>query len=129
FIGHQSAEFRFDIRYRALSGVSRRRVVEEIERGFPTLPPGCHIQLDRYAADIVLQNVRNALRVNWRGLVAELRALADISLQLFLSEAGVELEDVYRGGRGGWATLRRLADFDKRAAGPDDEKLGRAIGR
>jgi uncharacterized protein DUF3427 len=109
--------------------VSRRRVVEEVERGFPTLPPGCHIQLDRHAAEIVLQNVRSALRVNWRGLVTELRAVGDVSLQSFLLEAGVELEDVYRSGRGGWATLRRLAGFDKRPDGPDDEKIGRAIGR
>jgi superfamily II DNA or RNA helicase len=129
FIGHQSAEFRFDLRYRALSGVSRRRVIEEIERGFPTLPPGCHIQLDRYAAETVLQNVRSALRINWRGLVAELRNVGDVPLRTFLYETGVELEDIYRVGRGGWATLRRSAGFDLRTPGPDDDALGRAIGR
>jgi hypothetical protein len=30
---------------------------------------------------------------------------------------------------GGWATRPRLAGFDKQTAGPDNEKLGRAIGR
>jgi hypothetical protein len=129
FIGHQSAEFRFDLRYRALSGVSRRRVIEEIERSFPTLPPGCHIQLDRFAAETVLHNVRGALRIDWRGLVAELRAVGDVPLRAFLHETGVELEDIYRGGRGGWTTLRRLAGFESRPMGEDDAQLGRAIGR
>jgi superfamily II DNA or RNA helicase/HKD family nuclease len=47
FIGNQHAEFRFDLRYRALTGVSRRALERELERGFPTLPAGCHIELDR----------------------------------------------------------------------------------
>lgn len=129
FIGQQAAQFRFDLRYRALSGVSRRRMVHEVERGFPTLPPGCHIELDRYAAEHVLRNVRTTLRIDWRGLVAELRQLGDIGLTTFLEETGIEVEDVYRRRRGGWTGLRRLAGFDDRTPGPDDDKLARAIGR
>src|SRR5262247_1092058 len=43
FIGAQHAEFRFDLRYRALTGTSRRALADEVEADFPTLPPGCHI--------------------------------------------------------------------------------------
>lgn len=71
FIGNQHTEFRFDLRYRALTGVSRRGLAREVEHGFPTLPPGCHIELDRVAAELVLRNVQSSLRVNWQGLVAE----------------------------------------------------------
>ena len=73
FIGNQHAEFRFDLRYRALTGASRRGLVREIEQGFPTLPAGCHIELDRVAAELVLRNVASSLRIDWQGLVAELR--------------------------------------------------------
>ena len=75
FIGNQHSEFRFDVRYRALTGISRRELAQEIERGFPTLPAGCHIEFDRVAADVVLQNVRSSLRIDWNGLAAELRRL------------------------------------------------------
>jgi superfamily II DNA or RNA helicase/HKD family nuclease len=129
FIGNQATEFRFDLRYRALTGVSRRGLAREIEHGFPTLPPGCHIELDRVAADLVMRNVLSSLRIDWRGLVAELRQTGDVALGTFLDEAGLELEDIYRRRRGGWAGLRRVAEFDQRPAGPDDDRLAGAIGR
>lgn len=129
FIGQQHADFRFDLRFRALTGSSRRELQHDIERGFPTLPAGCHIQLDRVASDIVMKNVRSSLRINWQGLVSELRSLGDRSLESFLDETGLELEDVYRRRRGGWASLRRLAGFDDRQAGEDDDKLAAALGR
>jgi superfamily II DNA or RNA helicase/HKD family nuclease len=129
FIGNQAADFRFDLRYRALTGVSRRGLAREIELGFPTLPAGCHIEFDRVSADVVMRNVMSSLRIDWRGLVAELRRVGDVPLDTFLNEAGLELEDIYRRRRGGWSGLRRMADFDQRPPGPDDNKLSGAIGR
>lgn len=129
FIGAQNANFRFDLRYRALTGASRRGLVRQIEHGFPTLPAGCHISLDRVSADLVLENVRASLRIDWKGLVSELRNLDDVDLGTFLKETGVELDDIYRRRHGGWAGLRRQAGFDDREPGPDDDKLAGAIGR
>lgn len=129
FIGNQHAEFRFDLRYRALTGVSRRGLVREVEHQFPTLPPGCHIALDRVVADIVLRNVQSSLRINWNGLAAELRGLGDISLATFLEETGLDLDDVYRRRRGGWTGLRRIAGLDERPPGADDDRLSAAFGR
>ncbi|MGN9779311.1 DUF3427 domain-containing protein [Micromonospora sp. H33] len=130
FIGGQHANFRFDLRWRALTGVSRRAITEAVRDDFPSLPSGCHIQLDRVAKDIVLRNLRSALPTSKPGLVAELRLLGDVSLSEFLREAGVEIEDIYRSASiGGWTGLRRLAGIDTSIAGPDDRELGRAIGR
>lgn len=129
FIGNQATEFRFDLRYRALTGASRRGLAREIAHGFPTLPPGCHIELDRVAADVVLRNVLSSLRIDWRGLVAELRQAGDVPLRTFLDEVGLELDDIYRRRRGGWAEIRRMAEFDRRSAGADDDRLAGAIGR
>jgi hypothetical protein len=58
-----------------------------------------------------------------------LRAIGDISLERFLQETGMEVEDLYRSGTGGWAGLRRDAGLDSRPAGPFDTKLAGAIGR
>ncbi|MFY1700608.1 DUF3427 domain-containing protein [Micromonospora sp. WMMA1923] len=130
FIGGQHANFRFDLRWRALTGVSRRAVREAVEQDFPSLPSGCHIQLDRVAKEVVLANLKTALPTFRRNLVAELRQLKDATLAEFLAETGWEVEDVYRSAAlGGWTGLRRAAGLPVPAAGPDDTTLGRAIGR
>ncbi len=129
FIGNQNREFRFDLRYRALTGRTRRELAREVEQGFPTLPAGCHISLDRVAAKTVLDNVQASLRINWTGLIAELRQAGDCSLAEFLDETGMEIEDLYRRRNGGWAGLRRSAGIDRRPVGDDDSKLAGAIGR
>lgn len=129
FIGNQHSEFRFDLRYRALTGVSRRGLAREVEHSFPTLPPGCHIELDRVAADLVLRNVQSSLRINWQSLVAELRRFGAVSLGTFLDETGLDLDDIYRRRRGGWAGLRRLAGLDDRLPAADDDRLSGSFGR
>ncbi|TDC43094.1 DUF3427 domain-containing protein [Micromonospora sp. KC213] len=130
FIGGQHANFRFDLRWRALTGVSRRAVRDAVQQDFPTLPSGCHIQLDRVAKTVVLSNLKSAMPTSKKGLVAELRQLGEVSLTEFLRETGVEIEDVYRSrSLGGWTGLRRLAGLDVPPPGADDAELGRAIGR
>ncbi|GAA2709449.1 DUF3427 domain-containing protein [Micromonospora olivasterospora] len=131
FIGGQHANFRFDLRWRALTGVSRRAIVEAVRQDFPSLPSGCHIQLDRVAKETVLANLESALKTPKKSdLVAELRQLGDVGLAEFLRETRLEVEDVYRSAAlGGWAGLRRLAGLEASAPGPDDRELGRAIGR
>jgi superfamily II DNA or RNA helicase/HKD family nuclease len=129
FIGAQNAEFRFDLRYRALTGASRRELEREVVADFPTLPGGCHIELDRVAKDLVLASIRRALRLSWVKLVAELRGLGDISLDSFLGDTGLQLDDLYRTGRGGWVGLRRDAGLELRPVPNGDDQLARALGR
>ncbi|WP_341719253.1 DUF3427 domain-containing protein [Micromonospora sp. FIMYZ51] len=130
FIGGQHANFRFDLRWRALTGVSRRAITEAVRDDFPSLPSGCHIQLDRVAKKIVLDNLKSAMPTSKKGLTKELRLLGDVRLGEFLHEAGVEIEDVYRSASiGGWTGLRRLAGLEDSVPGPHDRGLGRAIGR
>jgi hypothetical protein len=104
-------------------------LAREIERGFPTLPAGCHIEFDRVTTDVVLHNVRSSLRIDWNGLAAELRRLGDCSLAAFLDSTGLDLDDIYRRRRGGWAGLRRLAGLDRYSKEPEDDQLARSIGR
>ncbi|MFI7543170.1 DUF3427 domain-containing protein [Actinoplanes sp. NPDC049599] len=129
FIGGQHGEFRFDLRYRALTGATRRTLAHDVEHDFPTLPAGCHIELDRVAKKIVLDNIRAALRLQRKDMVAELRRLSDVPLATFLAETGFEVEDLYRrkGGRG-WTGLREEAGLQTPASG-DDSAVSTAIGR
>ncbi|MFI1192348.1 DUF3427 domain-containing protein [Micromonospora sp. NPDC020750] len=130
FIGGQHANFRFDLRWRALTGVTRRAIRDAVEQDFPSLPSGCHVELDRVAKEVVLSNLKSAMPTSKKGLVAELRQLGDVSLGTFLRETGLEIEDVYRSASvGGWTGLRRLAGLEASTPGSDDRELGRAVGR
>ena len=133
FIGHQHANFRFDQKYRGLLRTSRRELEREIEGGFPHLPAGCHMELDRVASEIVLSNVKSRLHLRWPGLVQELKALGDVPLGQFLEETQVDPEELYRRTDGkSWTGLRRDAGFAEPAApdaGDFDRKLGRGLGR
>ncbi len=110
FVGLHRKEFRFDLRYRSLLGGSRSDLTKQIERDFPFLPSGCHMELDRVARDVVLASIRSAIPSNFPQRVAELRSIGDVSLGEFLDKSGLELTDVYSGSRG-WSELRRAAGF------------------
>jgi superfamily II DNA or RNA helicase/HKD family nuclease len=108
FVGHQRKEFRFDVRYRALTGATRRGLAHQVEQGFPFLPSGSQIILDRQTQQLVLENIRTQLSNRWQTLVSELRNCGDIDLAGFLHESGVEIADVVRPvGDRSWTRLRR----------------------
>lgn len=108
FVGHHRKEFRFDQRFRAMTGSTRAGLERDIERGFPFLPPGTQIILDRQSQDLVLENIRSQVTTRWSGITSELRAHPTGDLGTFLDESGVELADVVRPGRS-WTRLRREA--------------------
>lgn len=133
FIGDAHRRFRFDLRYRAIVGGTRRSIAREIEAGFPTLPSGCSIQLDRQAQRAVLENIERQVGVGAQHLIEDLRSMLGessrgVRLADFLREADVDLEDVYASKRC-WTTLRRAAGAPVPPPGPDDEQIERALSR
>ena len=122
FVGHQNTKFRFDTRYRAITGATRTGLQHQVEQGFPFLPAGSQIVLDRLAQAIVLANIKSQLSTNWNQIVAELRSYGDLSLADFLRESGLELGDFLKGDRN-WTRLRREAGLQTRAGGPHESAL------
>ncbi|WP_197680836.1 DUF3427 domain-containing protein [Microlunatus sagamiharensis] len=130
FVGHHRKEFRFDQRLRALTGETRRGLARAVERGFPFLPSGCQIAMDRQSQAIVLENIRQQVGNRWPNLVAELREHGDQDLPTFLRETGLELSDVLRQGQRSWTELRRSAGLSTRGGGDYQRELlkrGRAL--
>ena len=76
FIGYQRKEFNFAQRYE-LTGDSRGGVERQVEEGFPFLPSGCQIVLDKQAQTLVLDNIRSQIANRWQQIAAELRGMAD----------------------------------------------------
>lgn len=132
FVGQHRKEFRYDRRFRALLGGSRSAVAQQVAGGFPFLPAGCHMELDRVARERVLQSIRQAVPSRWQQKVAELRELATerpgITLSQYLEATGLELDDVYAGNRS-WSDLQQDAGLVRLPAGPHEAVLRRAAGR
>jgi hypothetical protein len=128
FVGLHRREFRFDLRYRALLGGSRHDLQQQLERGFPFLPAGCHVELEPVARDIVLASIKRAIPSRWPDRVAELRSIGDVPLSTFLIQSGLELADIYDNNRS-WSELRRAAGMPTASAGDSETSLLRAVGR
>jgi superfamily II DNA or RNA helicase len=131
-VGQHRREFRYDRRFRALLGGSRAAVLRQVEGGFPFLPAGCHMELDRVASERVIQSIKKSVPTRWREKADELSSLErehpGLSLRGFLEASGLDLEDVYAGNRS-WSDLREQAGLELHAAGPHEETLRRACGR
>lgn len=132
FVGQHRSEFRFDRRLRALLGGSRVGVIEQVERGFPFLPAGCHMELDAVAQRLVLDNLKQGIASSRPRRVAALRELASggrsVRMQAFLAATGLDVEDLYDARRG-WSDLQREAGLPLLAPGPLEGPLRRACGR
>jgi hypothetical protein len=113
FIGQQHREFRFDLRFRALTGIGRGHLARQVSDGFTALPAGSQIVLDRVVQEIVLANVRQQLGLSNKQLIADVRSHASQSnsspyqLQDYLSDSGRDIKEIYR--RTNWTSLKREA--------------------
>ncbi len=135
FIGLHRQEYRFDRKYRALLGETRHGLERAVEGGFPFLPAGCHMELDRIAHGEVLRSIKDSIPSRWPEKVAELVALRssdrELSISSYLDESGLDLEDIYTGSRGknSWTDLLDAASVSVAEAGPKEAAVRAAVSR
>jgi superfamily II DNA or RNA helicase/HKD family nuclease len=128
FVGLHRNEFRYDLRFRALLGGSRKEVERQIDQGFPFLPAGCSLELDPIAQNIVLRSLRNALPNTWNTKCQELLSLGDVSLSTYIDETGLDVEDIYANNRS-WTEMRRAVGLPTGFVGAHETALLRAVSR
>lgn len=109
-IGQHRSEYRYDQRYQALLDLKRGSVREQAERGFPYLPAGSAITLDRIARERVLAALKAASA--GAGAVAlrkDLTAGRDDTLADFLERTERPASALYKVKDMSWTRLRRDA--------------------
>ncbi|MGA5453005.1 DUF3427 domain-containing protein [Streptomyces umbrinus] len=119
FIGQHRAEFRFEEQFRALTNLTRNRLVDHIERDFPQLPSGCQIILEGKSKDLVLDNIRTQLGATIKTLVAEAKAYDTPRLADYLRESRREIKELYKSDNSWTAVLRKAGLVDDPA--PSEE--------
>ncbi|MFD0023157.1 DUF3427 domain-containing protein [Streptomyces sp. NPDC058382] len=120
FIGQHRKEFRFEDQFRALTNLTRNRLLTNIEQDFPQLPSGCQIILEPKAKAMIIDNIRNQIGVNVTQLAREVAAYAEPRLANYLEESGREVKELYRGSGNSWTGLLRRANL-LGPTGPDGE--------
>ena len=110
FIGGANRNFRFDVRFAALTGRRVGSIKGDLDSGIPFLPLGCSIRLEKRAMEHVLNNIKTAL--DTRNLTARVREFEQetgkqLSLPAFVEHHDVALETIYRAGHDWtWVTNR-----------------------
>lgn len=132
FIGAQRREFRFASRFRALNTKPAGRLDHEIEQGFPHLPSGCVIRLERVAQQRVLDNVREAVRLLRPRMIGSLRDLGRYlgrapTIEEALDYFDTSLDELLK--RGLWSRLLAEAGLAEVPTDPDEERLARGLRR
>ncbi|MUL81556.1 MULTISPECIES: DUF3427 domain-containing protein [unclassified Mycolicibacterium] len=129
FIGHHRIEFNFAPIFSALTGERGKVLINEIEGGFPFLPGGSRLILDRQSQEIVIESIRGQLPSNRRkALVADVRAVGQPILAAYLAQTRGELSDIYAGsGTRAWTPVVRDAGLPVPEPGPDEEPLLKRI--
>ncbi|MER5430860.1 DUF3427 domain-containing protein [Streptomyces sp. NPDC002588] len=121
FIGQHRAEFRFEEQFRAMTNLSRNRLLEHAERDFPLLPSGCQIILEGKSKDLVLENIRMQIKATVQTLAKEVRTFDTPLLADYLRESRREIKELYKSNNSWTGILRRagLANLPEQAGEAD----------
>ena len=113
FIGQANKKYNFAMKFESLTGKGRRSVREQIDTGFANLPRGCYIELERYAKEYILENLKqtastkNILTENVRTFEADTGL--PLTLENFLTVYDLSLYNFYQNS--GTRSLFRLKQW------------------
>ncbi|MGW4818783.1 DUF3427 domain-containing protein [Streptomyces sp. NPDC004227] len=125
FIGQHRAEFRVEEQFRALTNLSRNRLVDHIEHDFPQLPSGCQIILEGKSKDLILDNIRAQVNATVKTLVKEVQAYSTPRLADYLRESRREIKELYKSDNSWTTILRRAGLIDETAPAGEAAQLKR----
>ncbi|NPE23872.1 DUF3427 domain-containing protein, partial [Fusibacter sp. A1] len=107
FIGQAHKEYDYRMKFQKLVGRTNHSINDEIEHGFSSVPRNCFIQLERYAKEYVLRNIKEGM-TNTRKLKQMVLAFRtdsglDLTVGNFLNHYGLDAQELYK-----YATLTEL---------------------
>ena len=133
FVGNANKNFNFEGRFRSLLGPSAKSITDEVESGFPHLPAGCDIRLEKQAQKYILNNVKhNIHNARKSQLVQRIKNFKNetglkLTLANFLKHHSLALDSIYR--KSSWSRLLVEADLHKDFADPDEKQLTKGLRR
>ena len=100
FIGHANKKYNFAMKFEAIVGKGRKSIRKQVENGFSNLPRGCYIELERYAKEYILENLKQTDN-NKKALIEMVRTFEKdtglpLNLENFLTEYNMSLYEFYQ---------------------------------
>jgi superfamily II DNA or RNA helicase len=131
FIGQANSEYDFESKFRSLVGKTNQSLGKEVENGFPHLPLGCSIILERKAKEHILTNIKKALGLNKNQIVQKIRnykhqTALPLTLKNFLQFYHISLQALY-GKETSWKRLCVLAEVIDDFPSIHETEIKRAI--
>ena len=111
---------------------ARGRLDREIEHGFPHLPSGCVIRMERVAQQRILDNVRESVRLLRPRMIGSLRDLGRYlgrapTIEETLDYFDTSLDELLK--RGSWSQLLTEAGLAEVPRDPDEQRLAKGVRR
>ena len=131
FIGAANRKYNFEEKFAALLSGTRRSVEQELRHGFVNVPKGCYIQLEKKAAQTILQNIRQSYGFR-AGLVSKIASFEEdsgqkLTLANFLNYHHMDAQAIY--AKFSFARLCADAGVQDDFSEPAEEVLTKAFSR
>lgn len=99
FIGQANKKYNFEEKFAALVSNTNHSVQYELKHGFTALPKGCYVQLEKKAAQVILNNIRQSFDSK-TGLISRIESFKedsglDLTLKNFLSYYHLNTYSIY----------------------------------
>ena len=99
FIGHANKKYNFEDKFAALLSNTNKNVEKELRDGFTSLPKGCYVQLEKKAAEFVLESIRNSI-CNRPELVKKIESFEEdfglpLNLVNFVTSLKIDIRQIY----------------------------------
>lgn len=132
FVGQANKNYRFDLKFKALVENTGHHIDKEIEEGFPHLPAGCSIELERKSKDYILDNIRQSLNLRRDNIVNRIASFTsdtgiNLSFEKYLDYYSMSTDDIYKNmcWSRGLADASIIDDFNE----PNEKKLTKGLRR
>ena len=131
FIGQANKKYNFEEKFAALLDNTKHSVQHELKNGFVSAPKGCYIQLEKKAAEAILNNIKSSFNMR-SGLVSRIRTFEEdsglkLNIANFATYYRLDIRAIY--AKHSFARLCALAgvkeDFDE----PVETTLTKAFAR
>lgn len=129
FVGEANRSFSFEDRIDGLLRQSHHAAIEEVTHGFPSLPSGCTIFMEKVAQEHILNNLRSYFH-DRNALIREIESFRDntgreLTLSSFIHYHHLELRQIYKTAC--WSRLCVLAGIRFQFHEPLEQTFTKAI--
>ena len=131
FIGQANKKYNFEEKFAALLSNTNHSVQYELKHGFTALPKGCYVQLEKKAAKVILNNIRQSFDSR-AGLISRIESFKEdsgleLSLKNFLHYYHLSAYSIY--SKYSFARLCAEAGVIENFNEPLEEKMTKAFAK